>query len=89
MVAFLPKYRLQAHIQIGSTLTKINCLSPAITSIEIKIHQRFNIIRKKQKGATYQMERIFYWLRKTVKRNKQCKCLCMTCEYYDLCRMDN
>ena len=51
MVAFLPKYRLQAHIQIGSSITKINCLSPAITSIEIKIHQRFNIIRKKQKGV--------------------------------------
>ena len=51
MVAFLPKYRLQVHIQIGSSITKINCLSPAITSIEIKMQQRFNIIRKKQKGV--------------------------------------
>ena len=51
MVAFLPKYRLQAHIQIGSSITKINRLSPAITSIEVKMQQRFNIIRKKQKGV--------------------------------------
>lgn len=51
MVAFLPKYRLQVHIQIGSSITKINCLSPAITSIEVKMQQRFNIIRKKQKGV--------------------------------------
>ena len=51
MVAFLPKYRLQAHLQIGSSITKINRLSPAITSIEVKMQQRFNIIRKKQKGV--------------------------------------
>ena len=51
MVAFLPKYRLQVHLQIGSSITKINRLSPAITSIEIKMQQRFNIIRKKQKGV--------------------------------------
>ena len=51
MVAFLPKYRLQAHIQIGSSITKINRLSPAITSIEVKMQQRFNIIRKKQEGV--------------------------------------
>ena len=51
MVAFLPKYRLQVHLQIGSSITKINRLSPAITSIEVKMQQRFNIIRKKQKGV--------------------------------------
>ena len=51
MVAFLPKYHLQVHIQIGSSITKISYLSPAITSIEVKMQQRFNIIRKKQKGA--------------------------------------
>ena len=51
MVAFLPKYRLQVHLQIGSECTKINCLSLAITSIEVKMQQRFNIIRKKQKGV--------------------------------------
>ena len=51
MVAFLPKYRLQVHLQIGSSITKINRLSLAITSIEVKMQQRFNIIRKKQKGV--------------------------------------
>ena len=50
MVAFLPKYRLQVHIQIGSSITKINCLSPAITSIEVKMQQRFNVYRRKKKG---------------------------------------
>ena len=34
------------------------------------------------------MERIFYWIRKTIKRNKQCKCCCITCDYYDLCKID-
>ena len=50
-MAFLPKYRLQVHLQIGSKYTKIKEVTPAITSIEVKMQQRFNIIRKKQKGV--------------------------------------
>ena len=34
------------------------------------------------------MERMLYWLKKIVKRNKQCRCFCGSCEYYDMCKAD-
>lgn len=34
------------------------------------------------------VERIKYWVRKTIKRDKQCKRLCLCCEFYEECKSD-
>ena len=36
------------------------------------------------------MEKIFYWLKKTINFNwKYCRSFCPTCEYYETCKSDN
>lgn len=34
------------------------------------------------------MERLIYFIKKTIKKNKHCKHFCFTCEFYDLCKYD-
>lgn len=34
------------------------------------------------------MERFIYWLRKTIKKDKQCKYFCLTCRFYQMCKLE-
>ncbi len=35
------------------------------------------------------MKRFIYWLKKTIKRDKNCGGCCLSCRYYETCREDN
>ena len=39
-------------------------------------------------GVIKNMERLIYFIKKTIKKNKHCKHFCVTCEFYDLCKYD-
>lgn len=34
------------------------------------------------------MEKLIYWLKKTIKRDKQCRHFCTLCTYYGTCKSD-
>ena len=44
--------------------------------------------KEEMKKAFNFTERFIYMVKKTVKRNKQCRSCCMCCKYYEECRND-
>ena len=34
------------------------------------------------------MERVWYWLKKSIRYRKICSKCCMTCKYYETCKND-
>lgn len=35
------------------------------------------------------MEKVIYWLKKTLNKDKQCNGCCMVCKHYGICKEDN
>ncbi len=38
--------------------------------------------------ARYLMQRLIFWIRKSVRNRNDCRCFCVTCKYYEICRND-
>ena len=36
-----------------------------------------------------QLAKLIYFIRKTIKRNKQCRSICIVCGFYEECKADN
>ena len=34
------------------------------------------------------MEKLIYYIKKTFRKNKQCKGCCVVCKYYDVCKSE-
>lgn len=34
------------------------------------------------------LQKIIYFIKKTIHQNKQCKQFCVTCEYFEICKSD-
>lgn len=35
------------------------------------------------------MVKLIYWIKKNIRKDKQCSKCCMVCEYYEICKEDN